>query len=75
MKRFDIWLWQNNFILESGTIFQENLEENTPLLIIAFIMSEWVPLLLLYGDLTDQNRQMRLQKSRWLPEARRNRPT
>jgi hypothetical protein len=58
MKRFDIWLRQYRFILESETIFQDNLAENAPLLIIAFIMSEWVLWLLPYDTFTDQNRQM-----------------
>jgi len=46
MKCFNIWLQWHYFIPESETVFQENLAENTPLLIIAFIMSEWVPWLL-----------------------------
>jgi len=42
MKCFDIWLWQKKFITEGETAFQEHLAKNTPLLIIAWIMSEWV---------------------------------
>jgi hypothetical protein len=72
MKRFDVWLHQHHFIPESETVFQENLAENAPLLIIAFIMSElvlwlWFPLYDLSAD--EKNCQMRLQKSGWLPEV------
>jgi hypothetical protein len=40
MKRFENWLQQKHFMPEGETAFGEHLVENTPLLIIAWIMSE-----------------------------------
>ena len=40
MHNFDIWLHNNNYVPAGASIFEDSLPEGTPLLIIAWIMSQ-----------------------------------